>query len=103
MENVEQKLVDFSDGAQAFGRPEQIQHFITMWNSKTRKMRSAMFLEPIAARHLELLVVNPGTVIVCAPTMDSTLACFKWAVQNVKGMDTEIHRLPKQVQHTDTL
>jgi hypothetical protein len=70
--------------------------FGSMWTYGNQRTRSVTYSEVTALKHLQLLAVNPGTVIVWVPTMDSTLECFKWAVQNVKNMDMEIHRLSKR-------
>ena len=48
------------------------------WNCKTHRRLSVTSSESIAAKHLELLLVNQGIVIVSTPTMDSTLGCFKY-------------------------
>lgn len=65
--------------------------------------RSALPLEDIADKHLMLLVVNPGTVLVHAPTMDSSSECFRWARLKDVSLDTVTHHLNKQEQHIDTL
>lgn len=54
-----------------------------------------MYLDSIAAKHLESLPVNPELVILFGHTMDNTSEYFRWVAQNVKSMDIPIRRLDR--------
>jgi hypothetical protein len=101
MLNSEHTDAHILDGLPNFGPDELTKHTPVMLISKNRRKQSAMCSESIVRRLLESPDVK--VIYTCGHTMDSISGCFRWVVQSVKDMDTEIHRLSKLTQPMNTL